>query len=103
MKRERPTNYDAEDALRLTGERLALWRRLQRLTQEQVAQRAGISRSTLTRLEAGDGGVSLETFYRVLTALHIDTYATDALDPLRTDLGQARAEAGVPLRVRRHR
>lgn len=100
MTVKRPLNYDAEDALRLTGEHIGAWRRLQGLTQAQVAARAGVSRGAVVRVEAGEAGPSIDTLYRILGALHITAQVTDALDPLRSDVGMARAEEILPKRVR---
>lgn len=100
MATRRP-DYDTVDALALTGERVTQWRRLLGLTQQQVADRAGISRGALVRIEAGAPGPSMDTFFRVLNALHITEALTDALDPMRTAVGMARAEEKLPRRVRR--
>jgi transcriptional regulator with XRE-family HTH domain len=100
MATRRP-DYDTEDALALAGERVVQWRRLLGLTQQQVAARAGVSRGAVVRIEAGDPGPSVDTFFRVLNALHIAEQVTDALDPMRTAVGIARAEERLPLRVRR--
>jgi transcriptional regulator with XRE-family HTH domain len=83
------------------GEHLSTWRKLQGLTAEQVAERAGISRSTLRRLENGETGVTLETYLNVARALGQLDRAVDALDPYETDLGRARADEQLPKRVRR--
>ncbi|MCX6395026.1 MAG: helix-turn-helix transcriptional regulator [Propionibacteriales bacterium] len=98
---ERRPDFDAEDALVLTGERLTNLRLLARLTQQQVADRAGISRGAVIRLEAGKPGPTMDTFFRVLNALHILDVITDALDPLKTPVGIARAEETMPKRVRK--
>ena len=102
MRTERSVDYATEDALRLTGERVAVWRRLLGLTQSQVAQRAGVSRGAVVRVEAGHPGASIDTFFRILGALHITDQVTDALDPLRTAVGMARADEILPKRVRRN-
>lgn len=99
----RPTDYDTEDAVRQTGEFVSTWRRLQGLTQAQVADRAGVSRGVVVRLEAGEPGTSLDTFFRVLGALHITDDVTAALDPYRNPAGMARVEERLPQRVRRTR
>lgn len=54
------------------GERLKLARLRRRLTTTAVAQRAGISRSTLYKVEAGDAGATLGTYLRVLAVLGLD-------------------------------
>lgn len=83
------------------GDHLTTWRKLQSLTAEQVADRAGISRTTLRRLEHGDSGVGFDVFLKVVRALgQLDRVAT-ALDPYETDLGRARADQALPQRVRR--
>ena len=49
------------------GRDLTVWRKLRHLTAEQVADRAGVSRSTVLRLEGGQGA-SLENLLRVARA-----------------------------------
>ena len=82
---------------------LVAWRKLRGLTQAQVADRAGVSRDTVVRLEAGDGGVSTETLLRVLRGLGILEALPRALDPYETDLGRLRADEHLPARVRPRR
>lgn len=90
-------------AARDFGEHLSRWRKLQSLTAEQVADRAGVSRSTLSKLEHGDLGVSLGVVFEVLRALgQLDAVAA-AADPLNSDVGRLRAEQGLPQRVRSSR
>lgn len=85
---------------RQVGENLATWRRLQSLTAEQVAERAGISRTTLSKLEHGDLGVGTGVLLEVLRALgQLDAVVT-ATDPLQSDLGRLRAGQAIPQRVR---
>lgn len=83
------------------GEHLVTWRKLQGLTAEQLADRAGISRTTLRRIEHGDPGVGVDAFLRVVRALGQLDRMVDALDPYETDLGRARADQVLPQRVRR--
>ena len=86
--------------LRSSGENIQTWRKLRGLTQVQLADRAGISRDTVLRLEQGDGSVSFENVLRVLQSLGVIDGVLTALDPFETDLGRARAEERLPLRVR---
>jgi transcriptional regulator with XRE-family HTH domain len=76
------------------------WRKLRGLTQAQLADRAGVTRGTLSRLEQGDGGVSVENLLRVLRALGILDAVPEALDPYETDVGRLRADEQLPQRVR---
>jgi transcriptional regulator with XRE-family HTH domain len=87
-------------ANRQLAEDLSTWRKLRGLTQAQLADRAGISRAALSRLENGVEGVSLESFLRVLRALGlIDALAT-ALNPYESDIGRLRSGEELPRRIR---
>jgi hypothetical protein len=55
------------------------------------------------RIEAGDGGVSIENLLRVLRSLGIQDLLTEALDPLASDVGRLRSEEELPRRVRPRR
>lgn len=90
-------------ALRDVGTDLTTWRKLRGMTQAQVADRAGVARGTLRRLEHGDGGVSTEGLLRVLRALGVLDSFAGALDPHATDLGRLRADEQLPQRVRPRR
>jgi transcriptional regulator with XRE-family HTH domain len=89
--------------MRGLAEDLVTWRKLRGLTQAQLADRAGISRDTLSRLESGVGGVGLETLLRVLRGLGLLDTLTEALDPHRSDVGRMRSDEELPQRVRPRR
>lgn len=78
-------------AAKSMGEDLAGWRKILGLTTTQVAERADISRDTLRKVERGDPTVSFHVVLRVARALGVLKTLADALDPLSTDLGRARA------------
>jgi transcriptional regulator with XRE-family HTH domain len=82
------------------GGHVQAWRKLRGLTQNQVADRAGIDRKSLMRVERGDGAVSLEVVLRVMNALGILDGLSKALDPYETDIGRSRADDLLPDRVR---
>ncbi|MBM6405883.1 helix-turn-helix domain-containing protein [Phycicoccus sp. CSK15P-2] len=81
------------------GRDLTTWRKLRHLTVEQVADRAGVSRSTVLRLESGRGA-SVENLLRVARALGVLELLAKALDPYATDVGRLRADEELPARVR---
>ncbi|MFJ6001710.1 helix-turn-helix domain-containing protein [Arthrobacter sp. NPDC092385] len=83
------------------GGQLLTWRKLLGLTAEQVADRAGISRNTLRKLEKGELGVGFEAFLNVARVLGLSEQLEAAFDPYETDFGRARAEQKLPQRVRR--
>lgn len=58
--------------LRGYGGNLKLARLRRRYSAETVAQRAGISRKTLSRVEKGDSGVALGIYARVMQVLRLE-------------------------------
>lgn len=54
------------------GENIKLARLRRKLSSEQVAERAGISRSTLVSIEKGHDGVSIGNYLSVLNVLGIE-------------------------------
>jgi len=83
------------------GQRLRQARLRRRYTASLVAERADISRQTLTKVERGDPSVTLGTYVRVLVAVGLegDLARVAADDPVGRRLQDA--ELGVPRRVRR--
>jgi transcriptional regulator with XRE-family HTH domain len=80
------------------GERLKAARLRRRFSAEIVAQRAGIARATLYRVEMGDPGVSLGNYARVLQALRLE----EDLKQLANDdqLGRKLQDAAIGGRAR---
>lgn len=98
-----PTPIPVQRALRKLGEDIVTWRKLQRLTAAQVADRAGVDVKTLRSLEHGEGSASLENTLRVARAIGVLDKLAVALDPYATDVGRLRTEESLPTRVRRSR
>jgi transcriptional regulator with XRE-family HTH domain len=94
-----PAPVAVANSMRRIGADLATWRRLRRLTEAQVADRAGVSRHTVLRLERGDGA-TLENVLRITRAVGALDLLTNALDPYQTDVGRLRSEEALPERVR---
>lgn len=83
------------------GEHLRTWRKMQQLKAEEVAQKAGISRTTLGKLERGETSVSFGAVLSVADALGQLEHIAEAFDPMSTDLGKLRSQHQLPDRVRR--
>lgn len=98
---KRPVPAASRIAAKRIGENVTTWRKLAGLTSQQLADRAAVSRSTVSRLENGDPSVSFATFVNVCRALDVLDRVVDATDPYETDLGRARADQQLPQRVRR--
>jgi len=73
MPRKPPIVFPQEQRLlSALGERLRLARKRRKLSNAVVAQRAGISRSTVYKVEAGDPGATLGAYVRVLAVLGLE-------------------------------
>ncbi|MFK5982217.1 MAG: helix-turn-helix transcriptional regulator [Flavobacteriaceae bacterium] len=55
------------------GENIKLARKRRKLTTEQVAERAGIHRATLHRVEKGDPTVAIGLYFNVLRVLNLES------------------------------
>jgi transcriptional regulator with XRE-family HTH domain len=95
-----PTPLAVRQSMRVLGTHISNWRKLQRLTMAQLAERAGISRDTLRSIEQGKGTASTENLLRVLRVVGIIDRVIEAVDPYQTDVGRLRAEEILPQRVR---
>ena len=89
----RPLSSRSRRVAATLGEYLVTFRKLQGLTAEQVADRAGITRTTLRRLEHGDPNVGLDVFLEVCRALGILDFVLVGMNPYETALGQALAQS----------
>ena len=69
------------------GLRIMTLRKLQWLTQEELANRAGIQRAHLSRIEAGKYAVTLETIQAIAEALGM---TVDIVDERLRDLAPLR-------------
>ena len=64
--------YKIDKILAELGENIKLARLRRKLSTEQIAERAGISRKTLYEIERGRPNVSLGNYARVLSALGLE-------------------------------
>ena len=83
------------------GQHFATWRKLLDLTSQDVAERAGIHRQTVSKIENGDTSVRYDDFIRVARAIGLLEKITEAIDPMETEFGKVRAEAALKKRVRK--
>ncbi|MGZ8131751.1 helix-turn-helix domain-containing protein [Bordetella bronchiseptica] len=73
MPRKPPVVFPQEQRLLSElGERLRLARKRRKLSNAVVAQRAGVSRTTVYKVEAGDPGATLGAYVRVLAVLSLE-------------------------------
>lgn len=99
MKRSVPVKVKL--AARQMGENVSSWRRMFNLTSEELAEKAAVSRTTISRVENGDPSVSFATMLSIYKVLGILDNVVMATDPYETDIGRLRADQQLPQRVRR--
>ncbi len=97
----------AIQALRSLGQRLAAHRVRRNITQQKLAREAGVSRSTLARLEGGDS-VQLAAMVRILRALDLlerlsELIPATEISPLQVldNDGKVRRRASSPRREKK--
>jgi transcriptional regulator with XRE-family HTH domain len=80
------------------GAQLKLARLRRKYSAETVAQRAGITRRTLTKAEQGDPAVALGIYVRVMQAMRLENDL--ALLAKDDELGRKLQDAGIATRLR---
>lgn len=78
-----------ERLIEAAGRDISTWRTLQGLTATAVADRAGITRTTLRTIERNPASASFQTVMAVLAVLGLDESVAQALDPTQSERGQA--------------
>ena len=92
-----------EDALRRLGRNLRTARVRRKLRIEDVAERMGASRFTVSDLEKGMPGTSAAAYFGALWALGLIEQAVDLADPDRDEEGKALESARHPAQAPRRR
>jgi transcriptional regulator with XRE-family HTH domain len=85
--------------MRTVGRNLTTQRKLLGLTAKMVAERAGTTPQTISKLENGQG-TSLEITLRVLRVLGLMDAVVAATDPFATERGRLMVDDKLPERVR---
>ena len=83
--------YKIDRQLAEFGEHLRGWRMVLGLTAQQVSERAGITRDTPRKIEAGNPSAGFGNVAQVLRALGVLDQVVGAVDPLGSDIGRLRA------------
>lgn len=98
-----PPSAALSRSFRTLGSNISRARRRRKLTRASLAERSGVSVSTLKRLEGGDGSVGLENLARVLQVLGELDRLTNLLDSGTDELGIMLMDEQLPKRVRNRR
>lgn len=87
-------------ALRKLGNDLNEARRRRRIPMHLAAERAGISRSTLSKIEKGDEGVSLGAYAKIMFVMGMIGRMADIADPRHDEIGLGLESENLPKRIR---
>ena len=83
MSKQADLGFDNSERYRDLGFAIAYYRKRRNLTQEQLADRVGISRQHMGAIEAPNmtRAISLEVVYNIATVLGIETYMLFKFNP----------------------
>lgn len=87
-------------ALRKLGQDINNARRRRRITAQLMAQRAGLSRSTIGKIEKGDPTTSMGSYGAVLFVLGMEKRLSDLVDSMHDLVGRRLEDENLPQRVR---
>jgi len=101
MKRKIEPSFEVEQALRTVGENLRTARLRRSESASSLAQRMGVGRETIDRLERGDGGVSSALLLEVLSHYGFSDQLFSLGNPERDAVGKRLDALRRPTRGRR--
>ena len=100
VQRARTYSPYVQEAAQLLGEQVRMARRGRRWSQNELAERAGITPGTLIKIERGDLSVRLGTAFEVASLVGVPLFHADR-SQLTLDLDRTRARSALlPERVR---
>ncbi len=94
------TPLPVKRALKKLGQDLCNCRKKRRIPMQIAAERAAISRATLSKIEKGDEGVSLGAYAKVLFVLGMVGRLAELADSASDELGLQLDEENLPKRIR---
>lgn len=100
MREISPLPIPVKKALRKLGQDIRNGRLRRRITMALMAERASISRTTLTKVEKGDPSVSLGIYASVLFVLGVTSQLAALMDGKNDELGRMLEEERLPQRIR---
>jgi len=103
VTRERSLPIPVVRAIRKLGQDISAARRRRRISTIILAERAGIHRATLVKIEKGDPGVLMAHYASALFALGLSARLADIADISHDALGRDLDEESLPKRIRKPR
>ena len=98
-QKQLPVPYAVEEACRSLGQRIAVARKRRRLTQKDLARRAGLSTFTVIRIEKGVASTELGSVVRALWALGLERTVALVADTTGDAIGESLERSRLPKRV----
>ncbi len=77
MTKQRAYSRYAQEAAILMGEQIKLGRKQHKWTEKNLADRAGLSRATLQKIEKGDLGCAIGLVFEVATLVGVNLFEQD--------------------------
>lgn len=100
MAKQRVYSKYAQEAITLLGEQIKLGRKQRKWSEKNLAERAGISRATLQKIESGEMSCAIGLVFEVATLVGVNLFDQDKL-PLSRHIEQARDKiALLPKRIK---
>ena len=100
MKKIRTYSKYATEAVTLLGERIKLERKRRQWSETSLAERAGISRATLQKIETGEMSCAIGLVFEVATLVGVTLFESD-LQPLARNIQHTRETLSLmPKRIR---
>ena len=94
------TPIPVKRTLKKFGQDLCDARKRRRIPMDLAAERAGISRATLSKIEKGDGGVSLGAYAKILFILGMIERLAQLVDATVDEIGLGLEADSLPKRIR---
>jgi len=94
------TPFPVRRALKKLGADLREARKKRRIPMKLAAERGSISRTTLTKIEHGEEGVSLGAYAKMIFVLGMIDRLAALLDPMHDQLGLGLEAEHLPKRIR---
>ncbi len=99
MTKQRTYSKHTLEAATLLGEQIRLGRKLRKWTEQNLADRAGISRATLQKIEKGTTTCAIGLFFETAMLVGVNLFNKDNF-PLTNNIEQARAKVALlPQRI----
>lgn len=92
----------SKEAVQLLGSLIRIGRKERKMTVQEVAERAGISRGTVQRIEAGSPGCEIGLVFELAAIVGVSLFESDAV-PLKERLERSADKISLlPKRIRKN-